>query len=175
MTWTVKLQCKSMYSFIFSISHSYRERHTVNGQWFRYQLCTFPWESSFSWNSPLCDATKDKGSPLIMQTDGNGNGRFAWIVYKLCAFRLNSTNQHVMELLWFICCFRFTLIGMNRGVCHQGEPDVYTNLLLPEVSNWIRKVAKSSDEKSICSTYEESISHPSLELTVSQAYSFFAN
>ena len=93
-----------------------------------------------------------------------------------CALKLNSTNQHMMYRWWnHIFCFRFTLIGMNRGVCHQGEPDVYTNLLLPEVSNWIRKVAKSSDEKSICSTYEDSISHPSLELTVSQAYSFFTN
>ena len=33
----------------------------------RSQLCTFPWE--FSWTAKKCDSSKDKGSPLIMQMD----------------------------------------------------------------------------------------------------------
>ena len=52
-------------------------------------------------------------------------------------------------------CFRFTLIGMNVGICYQGEPVVHTSFLRSEVSTWIRNVAKPYDEKTICSTYSE--------------------
>ena len=53
--------------------------------------------------------------------------------------------------------FRFTLIGMNRGICYRGKPDVYISFLHSEVSTWIKNVmpAKLYDEKSICSTYSE--------------------
>ena len=64
-----------VFIYFFDITLIQRGAYYCHDQCFRYQLCTFPWESSY--NSPLCDATKDKGSPLVMQTDKNGNGRFA--------------------------------------------------------------------------------------------------
>ena len=63
----------------------------------------------------------------------------------------------ILSLIQSKIWFRFTLIGMNRGICYRGKPDVYINFLRSEVSTWIKNVmpAKPYDEKSICSTYSE--------------------
>ena len=58
-----------------------------------------------------------------------------------------------MQRLIYIC-FRYTLIGINLGICGANKPEVYTNFLLKDVSTWISDVAKPYAEKSICSTYE---------------------
>lgn len=117
----------------------------------RSQLCTFPWE--FSWTAKKCDSSKDKGSPLIMQMD---DGRlFSWIVY--CVLEHLFNIHMILSLIQSKIWFRFTLIGMNRGICYRGKPDVYISFLHSEVSTWIKNVmpAKPYDEKSICSSYSE--------------------
>ena len=58
-----------------------------------------------------------------------------------------------MQQLIYIC-FRYTLIGINLGICGANKPEVYTNFLFEDVSKWILDVAKPYAEKSICSTYE---------------------
>ena len=49
-----------------------------------------------------------------------------------------------------IICFRFTLIGVNVGICGANTPEVYTNLLFEEVATWVRDVSEPWRETSVC-------------------------
>ena len=45
---------------------------------------------------------------------------------------------------------RWTIIGINLGICVEDMPEVYTSFRDPEVNRFVRSIAEPDYEYSIC-------------------------
>ena len=65
--------------------------------------------------------------------------------------------------VFVIYIYRYYIVGINLGFCHENMPEIFTSFLHEEVSSWIRNVTlpyhhhgkAKSYESSVCETVEE--------------------
>ena len=69
----------------------------------------------------------------------------------------------ICKVYYLLYNFRYYIVGINLGFCHENMPEIFTSFLHEEVSSWIRNVTlpyhhhgkAKSYESSVCETVEE--------------------
>ena len=66
-------------------------------------------------------------------------------VFKVILIRLTTSTPYYDNTA------KYTLIGINLGLCYDGMPEVYTSLMNADVSNFVLSIAKPEYKHNICS------------------------